>query len=364
MNKFLPLFLFLQVALVQLSGCSLDIYPTDDISKNPKAIHIETKSLKDIQGLYSDVQTKFDPNSGRPYIVWNLGNYITKIPNIDTGDKKDFSLKYYRSLVHSAPNVSVMVEFPNGCKYPAMLDTGLSSNMLLTSDIVLDNKFMIHPITGDTFQGICRIPEMNVGDIKIENAQVFYYEQQWQLRVLNIPVYKHPNIILGIDFIKSFDYVLFNNVNQEVVFSKEKAFSPDNPDLWQSYPFEIKPQSRDNDRIMVQLPINGTIYELFFDTCGDKPGLNLNQIHWDVISKDVTIKNLRKSHYLAWQSGRLPCQKATVSTLTIGEKKIKNAKVIISDDADRLSILSLNYFQDTTVVLDFVNKLLWIKRSK
>ena len=362
MNKFLPLFLFLQVALLHLSGCSLAPHTTADISKNPKAIHIETKSLEDIQGLYSDVQIKFDPNSSNSCLVWNLGNYITKIPNIDTGDKKEVSLKYYRSLVHSAPNVSVMVEFPNGRKYPAMLDTGFPVSMLLTSDVVLDNKFKIHPITGNTFQGICRIPEMNIGNIKIENAQVFYYEQQWQLRVLNIPIYSHPNIILGIEFIKAFDYVLFDNVSQKVTFSKDNIFTPDESESWQSFLFEIKPDSNKNDRIMVQIPVNGHKYELFFDTCGDKPGFSLNQNDWDTISQSLTFKNLHKSYYDSWQSGRLPCRKATVSKLSIGEKKLKNVDVLIEDEQDKLSMLSLGYFQDTTVVLDFVNNLLWIKK--
>jgi predicted DNA-binding protein (MmcQ/YjbR family) len=360
MNKFVMLFLLLQFALLQLSGCSLAPYKTGDISKNSKVKHMEFKSIEDFKELFPDAT--FKHKEGNIFtVIFNTTGYQTSIKNIDLAGEKEVSIKYYRSLVHKAPNVSVMLEFPNGNKYPAYLDTGFPVNILLTSDIVLDNKFPIYPIKECTFQGICKIPEMSIGDIKIEDTLVFYYEQQWQLRVLNIPLYSHPSIILGIDFIKSFDYVLFDNVNQEVVFSKDKTFTPDNPDLWQSYPFEIKPDSIKNNRIMVQIPINGREYELFFDTCGYKPGLHLNQTHWEVISKNLTVKHLRKSHNLAWQSGRLHCRKATVSELSIGEKKIKNAKVVISDDADSLSMFSLGYFQDTTVVLDFVKNLLWIK---
>jgi len=361
MKRNLLIVLLLLSVLIQLSGCSLAPHKTADISKNPKAIHIETKGLEDIQGLYSNVQTLIDPNTGNRGIAWDLSSYMTEIRNIEIGDNKEVTMKYYRNFVHSAPNVSVMVEFANGRKYPAALDTGFSVNILLTSDIVLDNKFKIHPLTGDTFQGICRIPEMNVGDIKLEGIQACYYEQQWQLRVLNIPIYSHPYIILGLDFIKAFDYVLFDNVTQKVTFSKDNTFIPDESESWYSYPFAIKSDPNKNNRIMVQIPINGQPHELLFDTCGFKPGLSFQKTDWDTFSKEVTFRNLHKSYYDSWQFGRLPCWKATISELSIGEKKLKNVDVHIVDSEDKLSILSLDYYQDTSIVLDFVNNLFWIK---
>lgn len=361
MNKSLTFVLLLQLALMQLSGCSLAPHPTADISKNSKAIHIEVKTLEDFRKLFSNLQITLDPNMKMAKVVYNTKNIKNGIGNIDPGPKEEVSLKYYRSLVHKAPNVSVYIEFPNGRKYPALVDTGFPVNILLTSDVVLDNKFAIYPIKNCTFQGICRIPQMNIGDIKVKDAQVYYYERQWQLRILNIPIYSHPNIILGLDFIKSFDYVLFDNVKQEVVFSKDKTFTPDNPDSWQSYPFVIKPDSIENDRIMVQIPINGRNYELFFDTCGYKPGLKLNQTDWEALSKNVTFRNLHKTSGDSWQDGRVHFQKATVSELSIGEKKLKNVDVNISNVPEKLSMFSLGYFQDTIVVLDFVNNLLWIK---
>ncbi len=360
MKNIVKLFLFLQLALLQLSGCSIAPHPTADISKNPKAVQMKFKSLADFKRLFPDAKFKHEGENAYT-AIFNPAGYQTNIKNINPGDEKEVSVKYYRNFLHKAPNVSVLVEFPNGDKYPAYLDTGFPVSIMLTSDIVLDNKFEILPIKGDTFQGICRIPELKVGKIKVEDALVFYYERQWQLRVLNIPIYSHPNIILGIDFIKTFDYILFDNVNQEVVFSKDKIFSPDNPDSWLSYPFEIKPDSIENNRIMVKIPINGREYELFFDTCGYRPGLHLNQIDWETLSKNVTFKNLHKTYGDSWQAGRVQFQKATVSELSIGEKKLKNVDVNISDESEKLSMFSLGYYQDTVVVLDFVNKLFWIK---
>ena len=354
---------FYLFAILQLSGCSINTYPTGDISKNPKAVKMEFRSIEDVKRLYPNANIDIqDDVATYSYYRYDYQEYIK---NIDFNDENTISVKYYRSLIYTAPNVSVMLELPNGNKYPAYVDTGCPTNMLLTSDIVLENKFEILPITDNNkFQGICQIPEFNIGKIKVEDALVYYNEQQWQLRILNIPIYKHPSIIIGIDFIKSFNYVLFDNVNQEVEFSKDKTFSPDNSESWQSYLFEIKPDANSNDRLMVQMPINGTIYEPFFDTCGDKPGLNLSQRDWETLSKNVTFKNLHKTYSYNFQSGRYPHREATISKLTIGEKKFKNAKVQISNKKSELSVLSLGYFQDTTVVLDFVNSLLWIKEKE
>ena len=151
---------------------------------------------------------------------------------------------------------------------------------------------------------------------------------------------------------------MFDNVKQEVTFSKDGSFTPENNDLWCSYPFEIK-----SDRIIVQMPVNGEVYELFFDSGGYKPGLFLNKDDWNIIKQSLNVKQIRKSHYYNYFLGRLPCQIAKVSELSMGEKKLKNTQILIREDSKDLSMLSLDYFQDTVVVLDFVNNLLWIKKT-
>ena len=338
-------------ALFQLSGCSIATYPTADISENPSLVHF------DINNPPFDADIEYLIRNGAVDIKG-----MKVLPKFEFGANTTFSVKYHRSKMFTAPNATIPVEFPNGLKYGAYLDTGFSEYILLTSDVVLDNKFSILPITNSVAQGLCHIPLFKIGTARIKDTAGFYWGQQLQYRIMNVPVNKYSAIILGLAFIKTFDYVLFDNVNQEVVFSKEGAFVPDNPDLWQSYPFEIKPDSVPNDRIMVQIPIDGQMFELWFDSCGSLPGLRLSKSDWQVIEPNSNVKRLRKSHFYNAQSRRLQCQMATVSELSIGEKTINNANVSIYDDQDGLSMLSLGYFQDTSVVLDFVNKLFWFKK--
>ena len=264
-------------------------------------------------------------------------------------------MKYHHDLVQTAPNVSVPLKFAHGKKYWGVLDTGFGGAFLLTSDVVLDNKLAIRPLFRG-YIGIFHISDFSIGEANITNAFGDYRGQQWQFRILNIPVYKDQTILIGLKFFQAFDYVMFDNVKQKVTFSKEGSFTPDNNDSWRSYPFEIK-----SDRIMVQIPVNGEVYELFFDSGGYKPGLTLNKDDWDIIKQGLNVKQIRKSHYYSYSQGRLACQIANVSELSIAGKTLKKTQIQISEASEYQSMFSLGYFQDTMVVLDFVNNLLWIK---
>jgi hypothetical protein len=376
MNKLVPLFLFLQLALLHISGCSFALYQTDYLSKNPAPAYVDVNNpifgVELIPGPKNKNIMTFRLNKKNGVIQVNNGDinanirhfYVT--PNIEFGADKTISVKYCYSLRNQAPNVYINVELPNGHDYSAALDTGYSGVALLTSDIVLDNKLAIWPygFSINSESGVCQIPELKIGSVKTHDIAAHFNEQQWQLRIFNRPLYKESKIFLGLHFIRTFDYVIFDNINKDVVFSKDGAFKPDNPDLWQSYPFEIKTHSglAESERIIVQMPINGQVYELFFDSCGAKPGLNLNKTHWQAIKQNLSFKLHGKDILVTGFGEKTPIQKATVSETSIGEKTIKNAKVNIFDEPERPSIFSLGYFQDTVVVLDFVNNLFWIKK--
>jgi hypothetical protein len=289
--------------------------------------------------------------------------YVT--PEIEFGAEKTISLKYFYDSLHSAPNVYIKVELANGRNYRAAIDTGYSGTATLTSNIVRDNDIAIWPY--DSFgigwsKGVCQIPEINIGSIKTRDIAAHYTEKQRQYRILNIPVYKESLIFLGMQIIKTFDYVVFDNINDNIVFSKEGAFEPDNSELWQSYPFEIKSAHSLDERIMVQMPINGQVCEVFFDSCGANPGLYLSKDHWQAIEKDMNIKKLADTRISLRDGTVWLCKQARVSEISVAERTFKNADVLIFEKPKEISLLSLGYFQDTVVVLDFVNNLFWIKK--
>lgn len=359
MNRVASLVL-LSLTLLGSAGCAVKSYSTADLSQNPELVHIEINGLQDAYTLFDGVKMVVRPETN----TWDwdaTGVRWAGIDCIEFEGAKTFSIDYHRSLLYRAPNVHIPVEFPDGRQYFAYLDTGFPVHIVLTSDIVLANKLPIYPFEGHTLQGACRIAELKVGPTRVMDAVGAYFEQQWQLRILNVPVYKHPVVLLGLPFMASFDYLLFDNIGQKVVFSKDGAFEPDSPEQWTSYPFDIKPDSKSNERLMVQMPIAGQVCELLFDTCGGNPGLHLSKDHWEDMKQHMQVEKLVQTHHYWYQTGRQPCEIATVSQLSVGGKTIPNAQVLIPDDPGGSSLISLGYFQDSVVVLDFVNKRLWVK---
>ncbi len=351
MKRYVLVLLLLLFTLMQICGCSIDAYKTARISKNTSLARI------DVNNLPFDLQIERLPDNHIK--ILKLG-----IPKVEPGANKTISIKYYNSLLHSAPQVYAPVEFPNGQKYIAYVDTGCDLPVWLTSDIVLKNKLAILPVLSSSdvgFNGLCHIPCLKFGPAQIRDAVGFYIEQQWQLRFMDIPLYKHPDIILGREFLKTFDYVLFDNVNKEVVFSKDGAFKPQAGEKWSSYPFSTDPAVHSNT-IMVKMPVAGQVLEVAFDSGGANPGLDLNKSHWQAIEKNLTVKRLVNTQITIWQGDRWPCKKATLSEISIGPKILKNADVIIDENPEHLSVISLGYFQDTVVVLDYVNNLMWIRK--
>ena len=193
MKRFLPIALLSLSTLIQLSGCSINIYPIDDITKNPSIV------LADVNKPPFAGVRLIDRND-----VNGNGSVITEtriqhVPKIELGTNTTFSMKYHRSLLHKAPNVGVPVEFPNGNKYIAVLDTGFNGTFYLTSDVVLDNELAIRPLFRG-FVGIFHVPDLIIGSAKIPNAFGDYTGQQWQFRILNIPVYKEHIVLIGLKF--------------------------------------------------------------------------------------------------------------------------------------------------------------------
>ena len=379
--------------LVHLSGCSYSRYPTADISTNSSLAHLDINSLpfykvkleyrgkeiealiesgvenKELKDYINEIKAGTDQEITYDYLKENLkvtAFYYPGIKDIELPDNKTYSMPYIRESKNEIA-AYILVEFPNGQKYRALLDTGMGTPVFLTSDIVLKNKLAILPnkINDNGIKsngGLCHIPQLNFGSAKMIDALASYEQQQWQFRILNIPLDKHSDIILGRQFIRSFDYVMFDNVNKEVVFSKDGTFKPDNPSLWTSYTFSTIEEGGSAGTIMVDIPVASKVLTVAFDTGAG--GLLLNKKHWLAVEQDMEVKQLRESKFLIYNGTSFPCQIATVSKLQIANTIHENAVLEIDNNPDNLSIFGFGYFQDTAVVLDFVNKLFWIKKTK
>jgi len=349
------LILFLCPVFVSLfvEGCHSGSYITEDLSKNSTLNIIDINICDEMPDMHK---------TGREIewsMMWSLD------PEAASGGT--FDVNYVNYYSHGKPTtVHIPVEVGRGHTYKANVDTGFGGACLFTGDIVLKEKFSIIPRgthgRRSLFQGICLIPSFRVGAFYTEDAPCYYAEQQWQKRFMGMPISKRSDILIGIDFLKCFKYVAFDGVHQRVQFSHSKSFRPSEPlhgGEWIALPMRLDHPESFNERILVDIPVVGQYLTVMFDSGGTEPGLRLHPNDWRTIFPYVGVRHYKTVTVNYWQWGRRRCKRAMLEPFEMAGMVMRDKEV---DIYDRVSMMSLVYFHDTTVVIDFENSLLWIRK--
>ena len=182
------------------------------------------------------------------------------------------------------------------------------------------------------------------------------------LRLLGLPLYRDRMVILGLDFVRAFSYVRFDNTRRQVVFSPHDSFAPDDPSQWDSVPFVLE-KVQGNLRMMVDISLGSRAAHVQFDTGGAKPGLLLRDDVWQDLGGAVGKKGRQATYQFGW----LPCRRVVVPELSVGPLTLRDRKAaVLAQDGPFLEgmqgILSLDYFKKTDVVLDFQQNRIWIRK--
>lgn len=260
--------------------------------------------------------------------------------------------------------VAVKVTLPNGKKYTALLDTGLPGYFCANSLTVLENNLTICPFGKSTshssYMGFCELPFLELGSAVINDPPCMYLQQQWEVRLLGLPIWQQKGVLLGLGLLKGFSYIEFDNIKKEVELSVIKVFESDKSELWDSYPLEIK-----NGRLMVKIPVEGQSFHLMFDSCG-RYGMVVGSDFWGKLPLKVSSEKIRDSKFQSGFLGELPCQRTKIKKLNIGNVTAKNAEILIlPEDSPYMGAansISMKFFKKTIVVLDFKNNLMWVKK--
>jgi predicted aspartyl protease len=214
---------------------------------------------------------------------------------------------------------------------------------------------------------LCHLPELQIEDIKLVDWPTFYLKPN-QVSLDILPVQKKDPIIIGLPLLRKFKYIQFDNVNRQVEFSLDESFQPQRLQFWQQYPLTIEEDFHGNAFLFVEIPVNGQLLQLQVDT-GSGKALALSRQIWQKISQNLQPKKLTKAKDIYPYIGTLPCSKAIIPKLEIGTNIVEDAEVsIFPDDSPLLEedsgLLGMQYFQNTVLVLDFENNLLWLKNTK
>jgi len=308
-----------------------------------------------------------------------INNSLAKdVPNIDSQrdshmpaharPKEPCRIKYHSSY---SANHWMVVEgrLDSGRKYPVILDTGASVALFVNDIHIMENKLAISPInSGDDDSvgwGRCHLPELHLGQVTVANWPCFYREQHTEIQLLGLPLAKGKAIIAGLPALRSFKYVAFDSISEEVELSLDEVFEPEQPDLWTQYPFEIEEDLGGNAFLFVKIPIAGAETELQLDT-GSGKGLAISEELWEKMRQNIPPIKLRRGRDLYPYIGSLRCKRGVVPELGVGSRTVTNARISVfpndSPIVDGCSgMLGMQYFQNTAIVLDFERDLMWVK---
>jgi len=265
-----------------------------------------------------------------------------------------------------SPNVQVLAQVNDGKIYPIVIDSGATKYLAATDSLVLDAGLEIFPIDelGKNIGGLCHLDQLRIGTLTIVHPACEYWLSHYERRVLGQTIWKEKKLNLGLNLMKEFSYILFDNVTREVEFATNNSFNPQDSNQWHQYPISIERNEKQHTRLIVDIPLAGQTQRIEFDS-GASPGLILTESIWAKISSGLHILNQEKDQLRTPLSGWLPSRKITVEQLALGNISINDAMIhVIADDnpfgKDEFT-LGIGFFRETVIVLDFERKILWVR---
>jgi hypothetical protein len=359
------LIVLLALGLGTTAGCSIYTagYNTESLTNRPDIRLIDPNN-----GPYSIKVILRD--DGRRDYSWEIDSQIEQA--------NPCRVKYHRLYATRGFMVVEGRVGDGGRKYPVVLDTGASQAIFVKDTHVLDNKLPIYPMQTDKAGlngfnlGLCHLPELQIGNTALVDWPCLYLEQHTKLALFGLSIaqddVKDDSIIVGLPVLQEFKYVLFDNIKKEAEFSYNELFEPGETGLWKQYPLSIEEDFRGNAFLFVSIPVCGEEIELQLDT-GSGRGLAIREELWEKMCEKIQNVKLKNGGDLYPYIGRLLCKQGIIGKLEMGERTVKNVEISVFPNDSPLmkgcrGLLGMQCFQDTVMVLDFENKLMWVKNPQ
>ncbi len=305
-------------------------------------------------------------------------------PAFTVTDKEpnQFSIKWKKSEIRQAktvrlntlgpPCIRIMGSCWNGKgilrpQYPVYIDTGCGSTVLVTDSIVKDARLGFYPKQmGEGHAGLCHLCQLKIGNITFVHPPCTSRSGHYEKKPVGEEAQIAHEIFLGVGMLKSFKYILLDTPVEQVEFSVQDSFDPNDPGLWRNFPMTIETTRSLNDILFVTIPINGKDCKVQFDT-GAECGILVTTSYWQEFLKPLDHQG-PKSTYIRKFDGLKRADCYTVKELGFAGYVIGNAEVIIqlSNEErakDSKILVGMEFFQGCALVLDFENGLLWLKRA-
>lgn len=349
------------IMLIFLSGCGLKYVEAE----YPKCIHLILMDPND--SPFEKIKSDNDPN--RRFIRCRRSSKII----LEKPCRVNYLKDYTRKVV-----VSGMLS--SGKEYPVVVDSGFPGAEIIVNDVVVkENNLGVvlskaltsqHKIISaeNRYQhGLCFLPQLTIGELTIQKPCCAYFPWHREFQLFGFTLEQDKSLLLGLSLMSRFRYIRFDNTERQLELSYNQSFHPVEPAKWAHYSFTLQEVGLSkSERIMVDIPIAGKTCNIAFDTGGS--GTVLLPDMWEKIRNRI-VSTSQKSEFSSYRNGHLPCHKATVKNLSVGNVVIKNAEVMILPkdtpylEEDIPGYISTWTFKDTSVVLDFEHSLMWVKNN-
>ncbi len=338
------LFFFSALVISLVQGCSgYKFVKISDLSS------VAGVSLLDANNPFFTV-TSSEPN--RFHIAWGKTNLNMSGP------------KCHVKLL-GGNRVCVMGKIGRGKSYPIVVDTGCPKGLVVNDVVVVERGLGIYPLAGlaENIGGLCHLNRLEIGEMVLENPICHYVLGHHEFELFGLTVWKQRQVVIGLSVIRMYSYVLLDIGSREAEFCAQGVFKGDPNESWSKYPMSIEKDASGQERLMVEMPISGLVDRIMFDTGAS--GLCMTEKIWGGFSKKVTVLKRDRTR-LGTQFGLLSCEVITVESLSMGDVCVNDALIFVTENDTPYGETDLvlgvgGNFDNTAVVLDFKQNLLWVR---
>ena len=305
-----------------------------------------------------------DPNTG-PLKMAVEDKRITLYTKAIIDLDKPCRIKYH-PLTFNRCSVWVTGRLTKNYRCHVAIDTGCWALGALSWSVIRENKLPIYPIEIEekVFDGFCYLPVLQVGEAKIREVGCLCMNKELDRQFFGMPVNRIRRVLLGLQLLKEFRYILVDGVHKELMLSAEQSFTPMQDDQWLQYPLKIEEYPKGGLRLMIDIPIGGKTYHIQLDT-GSDGALTVDTKFFDELSKSITATVKKRKGKDLFLIGWVDCQKVVLPELDFCHRILKNAQIsILPDDmaGKYTNLVGMQCFKDTVMVLDFERELMWVKQ--
>lgn len=272
----------------------------------------------------------------------------------------------YNGLSDILQNVGITGKFPRGTSYFVRIDSGFPWFVGVTDTIVADQKLAGCFVSESPIpMGVCDLKSLSFGEMTVVTPPCLYFHQHWEIQMLGLPLWKERAVLIGLNLMEQFSYILFDNHQKQIEFGrKDISFEPDT-DRWFTYPISLVIDPQGQRRLQVDIPIAGENLHAWFDT-GNPGELEVSSLLWQKIASRVQADSPKKGTIQYWQFGTVECEKIPVRYLQVGDLERKNIELIVLPDGkpfyEEYAAIGMSFFKNDVIVLDFNRRLLWLKQ--